>query len=335
MKNAQIYIIHENEEWSQPLFSWLDKLGLPYQSWFLNEGDLDLSQAPPEGIFYNRMSASSHSRGHRYAIELAETVLGWLEAHGRRVVNSPKALFAEVRKAEQLIALQKFGIPVPRSVVANNPHALLKAAKQFPASFIVKPNRGGKGLGVKLYQGSQQLAEDLANNTAPQSLDGILIVQEYIAPKDGRITRVELIGGKFYYAVSVDASDGFELCPADSCGIEDLLCPADANESDSANPRFKILEEYDNPDLLAYEALFQDMGISVGALEYAQGADGKRYVYDINSNTNYNAAAEAAAGDKRQGMRQLAEYLGQELAWLQYSRQPVPVGLGLPVLHWH
>lgn len=51
------------------------------------------------------------------------------------------------------------------------------------------------------------------------SLDGIALVQEYIRPANGHITRLEFIGGKFYYAVEVDATDGFELCPADACVI--------------------------------------------------------------------------------------------------------------------
>ena len=30
---------------------------------------IDFSNIPPNGVFYNRMSASSHTRGHRYAPE--------------------------------------------------------------------------------------------------------------------------------------------------------------------------------------------------------------------------------------------------------------------------
>ena len=40
---------------------------LPYTEWFIADGKLDLSSVPPQGVFYNRMSASSHTRGHRYA----------------------------------------------------------------------------------------------------------------------------------------------------------------------------------------------------------------------------------------------------------------------------
>ena len=33
------------------------------------------------------------------------------------------------------------------------------------------------------------------------------------------ITRAEFVGGRFLYAVEVDTSSGFELCPADACTV--------------------------------------------------------------------------------------------------------------------
>ena len=89
---AKIYVIHENEAWVEPLRAAFSALDLPYEEWFINEDSLDLSTSPPEGVFYNRMSASSHTRGHRYAPELTAGILAWLESHGRRVINNGSAL---------------------------------------------------------------------------------------------------------------------------------------------------------------------------------------------------------------------------------------------------
>ena len=83
----RIYVIHENDAWVEPLRTAFDELDLPYAEWFVAEGTLDLASVPPEGVFYNRMSASSHTRGHRYAAELTGGILAWLEAHGRRIVQ--------------------------------------------------------------------------------------------------------------------------------------------------------------------------------------------------------------------------------------------------------
>ena len=113
----KIHVIHENDAWVEPLRAAFDELGLPYAEWFLSEGTLDLSEAPPEGVFYNRMSASSHTRDHRYAAELTGGVLAWLEAHGRRVVNDSRALSLEISKIAQYAELSKHGIKTPRPVI--------------------------------------------------------------------------------------------------------------------------------------------------------------------------------------------------------------------------
>ena len=75
MSEAKVYVIHENLEWTQHLVKWLEELEVLYELWDLSSGILDLQSPPPQGIFYNRMSASSHTRGHRYAPEFTEQVI--------------------------------------------------------------------------------------------------------------------------------------------------------------------------------------------------------------------------------------------------------------------
>src|SRR5690348_9545025 len=150
---THIYVIHENAEWLAPLAAALDRQRLPWRDWFLDRGVFDLSRPPPAGVFYNRMSASSHTRDHRYAAELTAAVLAWLEGHGRRVVNGSRALDLEISKARQYAALEKAGIRTPRTVLAAGRAQITEAARRhFPAGpVILKPNRGGKGLGVRLF----------------------------------------------------------------------------------------------------------------------------------------------------------------------------------------
>src|SRR6187200_2502044 len=148
---AKIHVIHENGTWVEPLRSAFDELSLPYEEWFLSEGELDLSKPPPEGVFYNRMSASSHTRNHRYAAELTGGVLAWLESHGRRVVNGGRALQLEISKMAQYAALARRGIRVPRTIAAVGRDAIVQAARTMQGRFITKHNRAGKGLGVRLF----------------------------------------------------------------------------------------------------------------------------------------------------------------------------------------
>ena len=97
----KIYIIHENEQWIRPLKEEFDQLDANYEDWFINDKIIDIQAVPPTGIFYNRMSASSHTRGHRFAPEITTSLIGWLELHNRLVINGSKAIKLELSKVEQ------------------------------------------------------------------------------------------------------------------------------------------------------------------------------------------------------------------------------------------
>jgi glutathione synthase/RimK-type ligase-like ATP-grasp enzyme len=148
-----IHVIHENAAWLEPLAEALDRQAFPWRDWFFDRGVFDLSRPPPEGVFYNRMSASSHTRDHRYAAELTAAVLAWLERHGRHVINGSRALDLEISKARQCAALEAAGLRTPDTVLVAGKDLRVAAAQQHIAAgaFILKPNRGGKGLGVRLF----------------------------------------------------------------------------------------------------------------------------------------------------------------------------------------
>ena len=71
----EIVVIHENDEWLVPLRAEFAKRGVSATEWFLDEGEVRYSDTPADAIYYNRMSASSHTRGHRFAPELTKAVL--------------------------------------------------------------------------------------------------------------------------------------------------------------------------------------------------------------------------------------------------------------------
>ncbi|HEX6137639.1 MAG TPA: alpha-L-glutamate ligase [Casimicrobiaceae bacterium] len=312
---SRIYVIHENDAWVEPLRSAFAELRLPYTEWFTAEGRLDLASAPPQGVFYNRMSASSHTRGHRYAAELTGALLAWLESHGRRVVNDARALQLEVSKVAQYAALARQGIRVPATIAAVGREAIVEAAQAMPGRFITKHNRAGKGLGVRLFDNAEALARHVAGDAFEDSVDGITLVQQYIEAPEPFITRVEFVGGELLYAVRVDTSLGFELCPADACAIGDAFCPVGETAAAAAAPRFRILDAFDHPIVERYRRFLAANGIGIAGIEFITDRYGELYTYDVNTNTNYNGDAEREAG--RFGMRAIASYLGSELAALE------------------
>ena len=310
MSQGKVYVIHENDAWFEPLRAAFAARDLPYEEWFLDQGVLNLAEAPPEGVFYNRMSASSHTRDHRYAPEYTGCVLAWLEGHGRRLINSGRALQLELSKVAQYSALEAQGIRTPRTVAAVGRSEIVEAARGFDGPFITKHNRAGKGLGVRLFHGLEGLTGYVEGADFEPSIDGVTLVQEYIQAPEPFITRVEFVGGRLVYAVRVDTSEGFELCPADACRIADDSSPVDGKPANL----FTVLPNFLHPLAERYAVFLAANDIEVAGVEFIVDAKGEAYTYDVNTNTNYNPEAEAAAGLPGRGMGAIADFLCAALA---------------------
>ena len=315
MKN-KIYILHENDEWVEPLRKELQVINAPFEEWHLGKRNVNHLDKPPHGIFYNRMSASSHTRGHRYAPEHTAVVLNWLEKNKRRIINNSRALSLEISKSLQYKELESFGIKTPKTIYCSNKESILKSANVFTKPFITKHNRGGKGLGVKLFNNKKELDSYVSSGNFEPSIDGITLLQDYIDANPKVIKRVEFVNSKFLYTVEVDASEGFELCPA---------CPEDQNDipqqqiagefCPTTGNKFKIIKNYEMNELIKkYEKFIAANGIEIAGIEYITDKKGEIYTYDVNTNTNYNSQAEKVSEIK--GMKSIAKFLKEELLLL-------------------
>ena len=302
----KIFIIHENDEWVTPLEIELKKINAPFEKWHMDTISIDTNVAPPNGVFYNRMSASSHTRGHRFAPEYTAVVLNWLESYKKRIINSSRALILELSKNFQYKELEKENIKFPHTVYASNKETLLNLGKTFPSPFLTKHNRAGRGLGIKLFYNYSDFEKYIRSDDFEDSVDGITLLQKYIKPKTNAIIRAEFVGSKFLYAVQVDASKGFDLCPADVCNLEDEYCPANPTGN-----KFMVLNNFSNPILEKYQMVLKNNNIEIAGIEFLEDLEGQLYTYDINTNTNYNSIAESLTETK--GMRIIADYLKKEL----------------------
>jgi hypothetical protein len=252
------------------------------------------------------MSASSHTRGHRYAPEDTKIILNWLESHNRKIINNSRALSLEINKQKQYQELKNFNIKFPRTFFSKDKTSLLKNSKNFDKPFITKHNRGGRGLGIKYFNNTNELEKYLSDDKFEPSIDGITLLQEYVISDPQTITRVEFVNSRLLYAVQVDATEGFELCPADPCNLEEKYCPANSDGN-----KFMILKDYKNNEISKYQSLIKSNGIEIAGIEYIKGKDGQHYTYDINTNTNYNSIAEKKSSLK--GMQTIAKFLFDEL----------------------
>jgi len=294
-----VHVLHENPEWMPPFAAAFAAEGVDWDETLVTGGSLDLTAEPPPGLWWSRMSASAHTRGHTAAAEHARALLDLLEAYGRRVVNGRAVLDLELSKVRQLALLRAAGVAVPRTiaVVGDRPDDLLAAAAAIGPPVVVKPNRGGKGLGVTRFDSVDELAAALS--ALDQPVDGVLLVQEYVEPSRPRITRAEIVGGELVYAITADTErGGFQLCPADACAVDGTPASLFALRTE---PLPAGLAD-------AYESFARWHGLEVAGFEFIETADGRAVTYDVNTNTNYNPDVEAVA--PRSAARAVARYLG-------------------------
>ncbi|AIL64945.1 Ribosomal protein S6--L-glutamate ligase [Rickettsiales bacterium Ac37b] len=290
----KLYIIHENNDWMVPIREALSKVSTPFEEWNLSDsGLIDLTKIPPQEVFFNRMSPSAYKRGYHNSVFYTLSLLTWLERYNLPVINGTQAMHLEVSKIAQFNALNKAGLKTPKTMAAFSKEDIIKATKLMPYPLILKHNWGGKGIGVYLFHDHTNLLNYIHGNSYETPFDGITLVQEFIESNTPHIIRTEFIGGEFIYALQVNTKMGYNLCPANSCSLENSFCPA---VSDAGESKFKILQDFSHPILARYKEFLLANNIEIAGIEFITAPNGELYTYDINANTNYNTQAEQEAG---------------------------------------
>jgi hypothetical protein len=229
--------------------------------------------------------------------------LGWLrhlERIGVPVVNGSAPYQMETSKAIQLEVLNELGLPYPRARVINAASLVPEAARGLRFPIVVKANIGGSGAGITRYDDERSLAEAVRAGTIDLGLDSVALVQELAPLRDAHITRVEVLDGRFLYAINVyPAEDSFNLCPADVCqttGGQQLsrsACAVDAPKNGMRVEQFTPPREI----VAQVERIARRVKLDVGGIEYLiDDRDGKHYFYDINALSNFVADATNVIG---------------------------------------
>jgi len=206
----------------------------------------------------------------------------------------------ETSKALQLEILNELGLPYPGARVINNPELAPRAARDLRFPVVVKPNIGGSGAGITRFDSAESLAAAAIAGTIDLGVDHVALVQELAPLRAGHITRVEVLDGKFLYAINVyPAEDSFNLCPADICQTTDgqqlsrSACAVDAPKNGMR------VEQFTPPRGIVREVerIAARIELDVGGIEYLiDDRDGAHYFYDINALSNFVADAKNVIG---------------------------------------
>jgi hypothetical protein len=278
---TELAILYEHPTWFEPLFAALRARGVHYQAIRL-EGHLSdpAGAAPPAPVVLNRVAMSSVLRAPEHGIFHAQALLESWEARGARILNGAAALSLDASKARQLSLLASLGLAIPRTRVVHRACDLAAAAAEIGFPLLVKANVGGAGAGIVSYSNPRELAAAVADGTTPRSVDGVLLVQDYVPARGSKIMRIETLAGRFLYALEVESGgDSFDLCPADACLAEPGKSAVAMTAVDPA-PALKA----------AAERIVRAAGIDVGGVELlTDDRDGTPLFYDINALSNFVA----------------------------------------------
>ena len=296
-----IAILHEHPDWFRPLFAELERRELPFIRLDAAAHLYDPSETSvPYSLVINRASPSAYLRGNSGSTFNTLNWLRHLARLGVPVINGAKPYEMEISKAQQLDVLSTLGLPYPKSRVVNSVSRVVEAANRLRFPVLVKANIGGSGAGIARYDTPQQLRSAVDAGTVALGLDGVALVQEAAPLRDGHITRVETLGGRFLYAIDVHPAAGsFDLCPADICQtttgetLARAACALDAPKNgmrvEGASPSPQIIEQV--------ERISRAVELDIGGVEYlVDDRDGRHYFYDINALSNFVADAPRVVG---------------------------------------
>ncbi|MBX2965501.1 MAG: hypothetical protein KF845_05090 [Cyclobacteriaceae bacterium] len=288
-----IGIFYEHPNWFKPLFHELELRGIPFIRIQAQHHQYNPSELrPPFGLLVNRMSPSAFLRGNGQGILHTINYLEHLERLYIPVINGSAAQRVETSKAKQLSLLASLQLRFPKTRIVNHINQVLPAAFSLRFPILIKANVGGSGAGIVRFNKIPELQKAVELHQIPMGIDNVALVQEYIKPKDNFIVRVEVLNGRFLYAIKVHTTgDTFNLCPADLCHS-----PAECGERASSAP---AVESYLPNSAIIKEAerIAKLAGLDVGGVEYLTGNDDNQvYFYDINALSNFVANPEEVIG---------------------------------------
>ena len=319
MTNRKIAVFYEHPEWFKPMFTELDKRQIPYDHLISHEHYFDPTErSSPYALILNRMSPSAHTRGHKNAIFYSLDYMAYLKDIGAQVINGYNAYVYEFSKSQQLNLFENLGIRYPKSIVINHAsQATNLNSLTYPV--ITKPIIGGSGSGIQKFSTPKELNSAVADGHIELGIDHIALVQEYLPARGNSIVRVEILNGKYLYAIRLhlESEQTFNLCPADYCDL-----PSNNNQNnldDGVSGRKALVEAYiPPPDVInTVEEITKAAHIDVGGVEYlVNERDGEIYYYDINACSNFVADAQNVIGFDP--FHKLVDFLVQKSGLEQY-----------------
>jgi ribosomal protein S6--L-glutamate ligase len=248
----------------QETISLLERSGLTVRTQYPEDEVLRLDTLAVEADLYLLKSNT----------DLAFSLATALEAMGARVLNTCAATWRARNKVMAAAALQRAGLPSPRSMAAGQP-SHLRAEVGVGGPLILKPHRGHYGLGITVVHTPAELPT--ADGFADRE---VVFAQQY------------LVGAHTTLKVCVIGEEVF--------GIRKPFMPGNSYaQGGEPWPLAPAIEE------LARRA-GRAFGLELYGLDIAEGEDGAAWIVDVNAFPGYRGVPVAP--------QRLADYIRRRAA---------------------
>lgn len=259
-----IAILFESHEWSSFALADGVRKYLPDVEVTLYDLETAVSEEKilTNDLIVSRIFASAQFRSHDASLQKVISILNEAEDRGIPLLNSRAAHFYEINKQLAAQVLNTYNIPAPKVYACLYPRQGFNGLKiDYPA--IVKPNCGGRSTDTYVIK----KPEDLPSTWQLLDPDVEFLIESYIPPKDGYVTRIEVIGGQCVQLLKKSVTDaGIAAYHLGSRFVDYSDCPAEVQK-------------------LALDAV-NCLDIQMGSLDIIEGENGN-YVIDVNSVSNY------------------------------------------------
>ncbi|WP_439545148.1 ATP-grasp domain-containing protein [Sandarakinorhabdus sp.] len=218
----QLAIVYEHPRWFQPLFAALEKAGIDYVAVHADGHGFDpIGGQPPAPVVFNRVAMSAGPRvpGQHAPVCYTMALLDHWQGQGALVLNGVDAMALDASKTRQLALINRLGLAAPASRVAHDAAGLMMAARAIGFPVAVVADTGGAGSGLAWFGDAAALQDAIFDGRLPYSANGVWLCQALVRPRGGVTTRIEVLGGRYLYAVNTVADEIFSLVHDDDRGL--------------------------------------------------------------------------------------------------------------------
>lgn len=194
-----------------------EKLKLDLQQGTVYHDDIDLGTF--DALLIKKL-------GRVYSPDVLERValLGYLEDKGVRIFSSPESILRAVDRLRCTIHLQQSEIPIPPTVITEDPAAAADAIREFGQA-VLKPLYTSKARGMQILKADQDLEKEL---TAFREDGNQIIYIQKVMQRPDRDLGIVFLGGEYIGCYARVSDGGSWNTTTHSGGHYEAHTPSDA-----------------------------------------------------------------------------------------------------------